>query len=80
MERWRLWFRVTVTDPEGAEVGWDVGGEHRPDLRTLESMARLALLLRRDGASLRLSEVSPDMHDLLDLAGLTAELRSQPDG
>jgi hypothetical protein len=44
-----------------------------PDARTLETLARLQLAVRRAGASIRLRHACPALRDLLVLSGL-AEL------
>jgi len=76
----RLWYRVTVVSEEGSEVDWNVGGAGRPTMQAVDTVARLALLARRGGASIRLSEVAPEMRELLDLAGLTLEVPWQAEG
>lgn len=68
---------MTVTDRQGVEFAWDVGGTGLPDLQAVDVVARLTLLFRRDGASVRLTEVSAAMSELLVLSGLTAEVRCQ---
>lgn len=80
MASWRPWYRVTVTDRQGVEFAWDVGGTGLPDLQAVDVLARLTLLFRRDGASVRLTEVSVAMQELMDLAGMTAEVRCRDDG
>lgn len=77
MDSWRPWYRVTVTDYEGTELAWDVGGPGGPDLQAVDVVTRLALLVRRGGGSIRLTEMALAMRELLDLAGMTAEMRCQ---
>ncbi|CAM5442205.1 Predicted NTP binding protein (contains STAS domain) [Streptomyces griseus] len=54
----------------GAAVDCDVGGVTRPDLTLVEAVARLALVARRSGRTLRLRRVPPELRSLLDLVGL----------
>ncbi|MFH9688469.1 STAS domain-containing protein [Streptomyces sp. NPDC017413] len=61
--------RGAALDP-GAAVDCDVGGVIRPDLTLVEAVARLALVARRSGRTLRLRRVPPELRSLLDLVGL----------
>ncbi|MBK3546896.1 MULTISPECIES: STAS domain-containing protein [unclassified Streptomyces] len=54
----------------GAAVDCDVGGMIRPDLTAVEAVARLGLVARRAGHTLRLRRVPPELRSLLDLVGL----------
>ena len=66
---------MTVIDREGTELVWAVGGEGTPDLVAVDAVARFALLVRRGGAVIELSDLSPEMRELLDISGLEVELR-----
>jgi hypothetical protein len=74
----RLWCRMTVRRPDGSELfrgaldGWGA-----PDLATVDRIARLALHWRRAGSTLVLSEVSAELAELLDLAGLRVEMEGK---
>ncbi|MEU5287859.1 STAS domain-containing protein [Streptomyces sp. CA-278952] len=65
-----------LADPRGAALApggaadCDVGGVVRPDLTLVEAVARLALVARRSGRTLRLRRVPPELRSLLDLVGL----------
>lgn len=80
METWRPWFRVTTTDEQGAEAGWLVGGYGSPALDAVDAVGRLMLLARRAGSAIRFSEVIPEVRELLELAGLGAEMQWEPEG
>ncbi|MEI7033152.1 STAS domain-containing protein [Streptomyces pratensis] len=54
----------------GASVDCDVGGVIRPDLVLVEAVARLGLVARRSGRTLRLRRVPPELRALLALVGL----------
>ncbi|MGW8491324.1 STAS domain-containing protein [Streptomyces sp. NPDC055886] len=54
----------------GAAVDCDVGAVIRPDLTAVEAVARLGLVARRAGHTLRLRRVPPELRALLDLVGL----------
>jgi hypothetical protein len=73
------WCRITVVDPGAAVlVSWDLGGPTPAQLGAVDAIARLALLARRAGAMIRLTEVSPELRQLLDLAGLSVEWAGLP--
>ncbi|MFD7748464.1 STAS domain-containing protein [Streptomyces sp. NPDC059698] len=68
----------------GAVVDCDVGGVVRPDLTLVDAVARLALVARRSGHTLRLRRVPPELRALLDLVGLAdvvtlAKEREEPE-
>ena len=46
----------------------------RPTAATVDSLARLALMLRRDGSRLVLRQVSPELVELFAFMGLTVAL------
>jgi hypothetical protein len=54
-------------------------GEPRPDLSVVDGLARLARAARRAGARLYLEDVAAGLGALLDLAGLSWELKGEPE-
>jgi anti-anti-sigma regulatory factor len=52
----------------------DVAGVHRPDVVTVETLARLRLTARRHGARLVVAGADPRLRDLLRLVGLDGAL------
>jgi hypothetical protein len=50
----------------------------RPTAATVDSLARLALLLKRGGSRLVLSHASPELVQLIAFMGLSDELRVEP--
>ena len=46
----------------------------RPTAATVDSLARLALMLRREGSSLVLRQVTPELVELIAFMGLTEVL------
>ena len=56
-----MWASVVITALDG----------DRPDLETLEGLARLLLAARRLGWAVRVEDVGPELADLLELAGLS---------
>ena len=50
-------------------VVWDAG-PLPAEIATVDALARLALLARRSGAAIQLRRVSPELRDLIELAGL----------
>ena len=51
----------------------------RPDLRTIDVLARLQLSARRDGLELRLRHAPPELRELIALCGLAQILRVEPE-
>lgn len=76
------WCRVTVRDEEGNVTAVHVvAGPIRPGWGDVDRVARLALSARRLGGSVVLSDVRPELRELLGLAGLVdAEVEGQPEG
>jgi hypothetical protein len=71
----RSWCRIRILGPGGLELGTSVlEGPGDPDLAAVDRIARLALLARRDGGTLVLAEVCPELAELLELAGLGVEV------
>jgi hypothetical protein len=69
--------------PNAVVATWVVGGRGGPDLAVVDVLARLHLVAHRLGGVVRLAEVSPELAELLDLAGLAAlgrEVDRQPEG
>jgi ABC-type transporter Mla MlaB component len=64
--------------PEGA-IEVDVAALGRPDLATVDGLARLALAARRIGRSVRLVGAAPALSELLGFSGLTRVLPCRPD-
>lgn len=52
----------------------DVAGLDRPDIIVVDALARLALVAHRAGFDVRLRRASPELVELLALAGLDAVL------
>jgi hypothetical protein len=74
------WCRVRFTDRHGSVVGsCMLGGCGHPDLGAVETIARLALVAKRRGGCVVLSEVRADLGRLLDLSGLPVDVQWQPE-
>jgi hypothetical protein len=77
------WCRVTMVGSDGDPIAHGVlEGPGAPDLGTVEDLARLALLAKRLGAHLHLADMTPELVDLLELAGLPGlcvEMERQPE-
>ena len=50
---------------------WSVDGSGPPDLAVVDDLARVQLMARRFGFSIRLRDISADLSALLDLLGLS---------
>jgi len=69
-----------VVGPDGAAwARWVLEGWGPADLGVVDDVARLALLARRLGGRVTLAEVSVELRELLDLAGLRVEVEGQPE-
>jgi hypothetical protein len=74
------WCRVSLVGPAGGAVlSWLVEGPDPPDLGTVDDLARLALLAGRLGGVIVVTELSPPLRDLLDLAGLGVQVEREPE-
>jgi hypothetical protein len=72
------WCRVTLLWPDGTvRVHHILEGPGTPDIGSVEEVARLAFWSGRDGGSFVLSEVSPELGELLELSGLRVEMSRQ---
>jgi len=72
------WCRVLIVGPDHTSLGYhQLGGPGLPDLGTVDEVARLALLARRLGGRIILSDLSPALRSLLDLAGLRVEVEGE---
>jgi hypothetical protein len=73
------WCRVTTVDGDGTVTGtWLLEGRGRPDLGAVDDLARQALAAVRLGERLVLHDVSPELAELLELAGLPLEVQGSP--
>lgn len=70
-----LWGRVQIVGADDTTLAChQLGGPGPPDLGAVDDVARLALLARRLGGHIVLSDVSPALRSLLELAGLRVEV------
>lgn len=75
MERW---CRMAVVFDDGvAARTWVLKGRGPPDLRAVDAVARRALWAWRAGGRLVLSDVAPELSELLELAALPVEVEGQ---
>lgn len=70
----RLPLRLAHDEPDVSTLVCDVQGLCRPDLGTVEALARLQLLARRLDRPLVLRGASDDLHQLIELVGLVEHL------
>jgi hypothetical protein len=71
MDPARVWCRMTAMSPDGRVQGvWIIRGVDRPDLATIDQIARCALMASRDGGRLLLDEVAVEVRELLELVAL----------
>ncbi|MDQ4098659.1 MAG: hypothetical protein M3144_12430 [Actinomycetota bacterium] len=75
------WGRLVFVGPTGVDLAvCVVCGPGPPDLAAVDALARVQLAARRLGGHVRLSEVSRDLAQLLDLAGLGREVGWEAEG
>lgn len=60
---------LAVGDPD--PIDYDVGALTEPDCATVDALARVALLARRRGRRIQLSNAGPALRELIVLAGLS---------
>jgi hypothetical protein len=73
-----LWCRVQIVGAEHTTLASrQLGGPGFPDIGAVDDVARLALLARRLGGRIVLSDVSPELRSLLELAGLRVEVERE---
>ncbi len=70
----RLPLRLAHDDPDVSMLVCDVERLVRPDLGTVDALARLQLLARRLDRPLAFKGASDDLHDLIELVGLVEHL------
>ena len=76
-----LWCRVKVVVGSGTVLlSHELGGSGLPDLGAVDEVAGLALLAGRLGGRIILTDVSPAMRSLLELAGLRVEVEREAKG
>jgi len=69
------WCRVTMVGPDGVALASGLlEGPAAPDMSVVDDVARLALMAKRLGGSILLTEVSADLRALLELADLGVEM------
>jgi hypothetical protein len=62
---------MTAMARDGRPCGvWVIRGADRPDLATIDQIARCALVATRDGGRLVLDEVAGEVRELLELVAL----------
>ncbi|MEU2022895.1 STAS domain-containing protein [Streptomyces sp. NPDC016469] len=62
---------LMAASPDATTVDCDLSGVVRPDLTTVDAIARLTLIARRTGTrALRLHGTTPELRALLELVGL----------
>ncbi len=74
---WR-WCHVTILGEDGeALVNVVLSGPGTPGVLVVDVVGRLTLVAQRAGCAVHVSELCPELRDLLDLAGLGVEVEGQ---
>jgi hypothetical protein len=80
MDELRVWGRARVLSADGSVLVQRVlRGRGNPDLRAVDEVAQLALLARRSGGLLVVDQLASQLSELLDLAGLSVEMKREPE-
>jgi len=75
------WGRIVFIGPSGATAGpCLIVGRGTPDLGDVDALARTQLHARREGGSIRLVEVAPELAELLEFVGLAREVGGEAEG
>ena len=81
MASFERWCQARLIGPNGDRLGiCQFGGPNGPDLRGVDEVARLTLLIARLGGRIELVDVTPAFRELLELAGLAVEMERQAKG
>jgi hypothetical protein len=76
-----LWCRVLVVGPDHTALSrHQLSGPGLPDIGAVDNVARLVLQAGRVGGRIILSDVSPALRALLNLAGLGVEMEWESEG
>ena len=73
------WASMVTADADGTRHVVPLAGDGPPDLSVVEALARYQLMIRRAGGRMWLKDLSPELAELLDLAGLHDEMTGQAD-
>jgi hypothetical protein len=74
------WGVLTLVGADGAVLGTlVVDGPGRPDMGAVDDVARFRLRAERLGGQAVIETASPFLLELLELAGLSVEVRRQPE-
>ncbi|HLI25112.1 MAG TPA: hypothetical protein VKU91_09160 [Acidimicrobiales bacterium] len=72
------WCRVEVLGPDGAPVAsWPVDGARPPDMSAIDMLGRVVLGARAQGYRVVLTDICPELLELLDLIGLRRQMGGQ---
>ena len=73
------WASMVTADTDGTRHVVPLAGDGPPDLAVVEALARYQLMIRRAGGRMWLEDLSPELAELLDLAGLRGQITGQGD-
>jgi hypothetical protein len=73
------WASVVTADANGTRHVVPLAGDGPPDLAVVEALARYQLMIGRAGGRMWLQDLSPELAELLDLAGLREQMTGQAD-
>ncbi|MGH4007818.1 MAG: hypothetical protein ACRDTH_06595 [Pseudonocardiaceae bacterium] len=70
--------RVVLVRDDAEMASWPLAGWERPELAVVDELARLQLVARRLGCSIRLRGTCAELLELLDLLGLGQVVSNTP--
>ena len=73
------WASVVMAEADGTHHVVPLDGDGPPDLAVVEALARYQFMIRRAGGRMWLEDLSPELAELLDLAGLHEEMTGEAD-
>jgi hypothetical protein len=80
MTRTRRWCTITLVERDGGALAECLlRGTGRPDLSAVDVVAHLALLAKRRGGGVVLTDVCGELEELLAVAGLRVEVQGKPE-
>jgi hypothetical protein len=71
------WARLVLVAEDGGRIELVLVSPARPDLGTVDNLARLQLLARRAGFQVWLCDIAPALKGLLEVTGLLREMGGQ---
>jgi hypothetical protein len=70
-----VWGRLRIVADDGSALGtWEIESCCRPDIGSVDKVARLQLLAIKLTGRVVFDEISPELRELVELAGLVVDM------